>query len=169
MRRRDDDAVGQVLLAAAVVDEDGPRDDRRRRDAVVALDDRLDAVGGQHFQRGALGRAGQRVRVLAHVERAVDALASPVVADRLGDGQDVGLGERAAQRRAAVPAGAEADQLVGVAHVGLALVILAFEPGHVDEHLFRGRLAREGRDRHWVKPFNGYVRERLSRPRAKVA
>ena len=30
--------------------------------------------------------AGQRVRVLAHVERAVDALAAPVVADGLGDG-----------------------------------------------------------------------------------
>ena len=39
--------------------------------------------------------AGQRVRVLAHVERAVGALAAPVVADGLGDGQDVGLGERA--------------------------------------------------------------------------
>ena len=60
VRRRDDDAVGEMLLAAAVVDEDGVRDDRRRRHAVVALDDRLDAVGGQHFQGGALGRAGQR-------------------------------------------------------------------------------------------------------------
>ena len=55
----------------------------------------LDAVGRQHFQGGALGRAGQGVRVLAHVERAVDALAAAVVADGLGDGQDVGLGERA--------------------------------------------------------------------------
>ena len=55
----------------------------------------LDAVGRQHFERRALRRAGQRVRVLAHVERAVDALAAAVVADRLGDGQDVRLGERA--------------------------------------------------------------------------
>ena len=89
--------------AAAVVDEDGARDDRRRRDAVVALDDRLDAVGRQHLERGALGRPGQRVRVLAHVERAVDALAAPVVADGLGDGQDVRLGERC---RAAASRGA---------------------------------------------------------------
>ena len=37
---------------------------------------RLDAVGRQHLERGALGRPGQRVRVLAHVERAVDALAA---------------------------------------------------------------------------------------------
>ena len=33
------------------------------------------AVGRQDFERRALGRPGQRVRVLAHVERAVDALA----------------------------------------------------------------------------------------------
>ena len=39
--------------------------------------------------------AGEGVRVLAHVERAVDALAAAVVADGLGDGEDVGLGERA--------------------------------------------------------------------------
>ncbi len=75
VRRRDDDAVGEMLLAAAVVDENGARDDGRRRDAVVALDDGLDAVGRQHFEGGALGRRGQRVRVLAHVERAVGALA----------------------------------------------------------------------------------------------
>ena len=76
VRRRDDDAVGEAGRAAAVVDEDGARDDRRRRDAVVALDDRLDAVGRQHFERRALGRRRQGVRVLAHEERAVDALAA---------------------------------------------------------------------------------------------
>src|SRR5262249_16947184 len=74
VRRRDDDAVGQVFLAATVVDEDGPRDDRRRRDAGVALDDRLDPVRRQHFEGGPLSRLGERVRVLSHVERAVDAL-----------------------------------------------------------------------------------------------
>ena len=42
--------------------------------------------------------AGQRVRVLAHEERAVDALAAPIFANRLRDRQDVRLGERAAQR-----------------------------------------------------------------------
>ena len=35
----------------------------------------FDAVGGEHFQGGALGRAGQGVGVLAHEERAVDPLA----------------------------------------------------------------------------------------------
>ena len=40
-----------------------------------ALNDGLDAVGRQHLQRGALGRVGERVRVLAHEERTVDARA----------------------------------------------------------------------------------------------
>ena len=86
------------LVAAAVVDQNRVRDDRRRRHAVVALDDGLDAVGREHFERGALGRTGQRVRVLAQAERAVDFLAAAVIADGLGDGQDMGLGERAVQR-----------------------------------------------------------------------
>ena len=69
-----------------------------------------------------------------------------VVADRLSDRQDVGFGEGAAQRRAAVSAGAEADELVGVSYVGPALVILALEPGGVDEYLLRGGLSRERRN-----------------------
>src|SRR5262249_57342041 len=77
VRGRDDDAVGEMLRAAAVVGEDGVRYHRRRRDAVIALDDRLDAVGHQHLQGGALGGARQRVRVLTHVERPVGALAAP--------------------------------------------------------------------------------------------
>ena len=62
---------------------------------------------GQHLERRALRRRGQRVCVLAHVERTVGAMAAPVVADGLSDGQDVRLGERAAKRRTPVPAGAE--------------------------------------------------------------
>ena len=46
VRRRNDDAVREVLVAAAVIDQDRPRDDRRRRDTPIALNDRLDAVGG---------------------------------------------------------------------------------------------------------------------------
>src|SRR2546430_11729886 len=94
----DDDAVRQVFLAATVVDENGPRDDGRRRDAGVALDDRLDPVRRQHFEGSALGRRRERVGVLYHVERAVDALAPAVVADGLGDRRDVGLGGRCAER-----------------------------------------------------------------------
>ena len=45
------------------------------------------------------------------IERAVDPLRRAVLADRLRDGQDVRLGERAVERRAAVAAGAEAHEL----------------------------------------------------------
>ena len=90
------------------------------------------------------GPGRQAVRVLAHVERAVDPLAPPVVADGLGDRQDVGLGERPLGGRPAVPARAEADELLGVVHVGPAIVVLALEPGRVDQEIAGRRLAGEG-------------------------
>ena len=148
VRRGDDDAVRGARCAATVVNEDRPRDDRRGRHAIIALDDGVHVVGRQDFERRPLGRTGQRVRILAHVERTIGALAAPVVADGLGDGQDVRLGERAAQRRAPVPAGAEADTLLWASHVRLVLVVLRFEPGQVDQHLPGSRLARERRNRH---------------------
>ena len=135
-------------MAAAVFDEDGAGDDRRGRHAIIALDDRVDVVRGEHFERRALGRAGQRVRVLAHVKRSINALAAPVVADGLRDGQNVRLGERAAQRRAAMPAGTEADALGGVVRVGRVVVVLALEPAQIHQHLPRSRLAGERRNRH---------------------
>ena len=128
MRGRDHDAVRQPVLAAPVMDEDGPRDDRCRRHPVVGLNDGLDIVGRQHFERGALGRRGERVGVLAHAKRAVNALAAPVIADSLRDGQDVRFGKGAAQGGAPVPGRAEADQLLAVANIRLALVILTLKP-----------------------------------------
>ena len=65
-----------------------------------------------------------------------------VVADGLGHGEDVGLRERAEQRRAAVPAGAEADALCRIVEVRLAGEVLALEPGQVDQDLLRGGFAR---------------------------
>jgi len=134
--------------APAVVGEDRPRDGRRRGRPVVALDDRAHPVGREHLQGRPLGRAGQAVRVLAHEERAVDPAAAAVVADGLGDRQDVRLGEGAPGGRPAVAAGAEADELVGVVHVRTAVVVLPLEPGRVDEQPGRGGLAREWGGRH---------------------
>src|SRR4029450_1174171 len=125
VRGRDDDAVCPGRLPAAVVDEDGPRDDGGRRDAAIALDDGVDAVRRQHLEGGTLGGLGQGVGVLAHVERPLDAVAAPVVADGLRDRRDVGLGEGAVERRAPVSAGAEADELGRIARVRLPLVVLA--------------------------------------------
>src|SRR6266446_5915553 len=146
VRWRDDDAIGEVLLTAAVVDQDGPRDHGRRRHAVTSLDYSFDVIGRQDLDRGTLRRAGQRVRILAHVKRTVGPVTSPVVADCLSDGQNVSFGERARQRGASMSARAEADHLVRVTEVGPALKIFALEPGHVDQHLFCGRPASKGRD-----------------------
>src|SRR5262249_10961025 len=151
-----DDAVREVLLAAAIVDENGSRNDRRWRHAIVTLDDGLYPVGRQHLQCGALGRRGQSVRVLAHVEGTGRALSAPVIADGLSDGEDVGLRERATQRRAPVSAGAEADQLVRVTHVGPAFEVFSFEPIQVDQYLFRSWLPCKGGNRHEALPFLEY-------------
>src|SRR3546814_4108476 len=70
-------------------------------------DPHLHAVGGQHFQRAVAGRLRQRVRVDAQEQRAVDALLLAVLADGLGDGQDVLLVEAAVERTAAMAGSAE--------------------------------------------------------------
>ena len=124
--------------ASAVVNEDGPRDDGRRRHTVVTLDDGLYPVGGQDLECGALRWCGEGVRVFPQVQRAIGALAAAVVADGLGNGQDVGLVKRSVQRRAAVPAGTEADPLSRVIHIGLARVILLFESGQVHQDVLWG-------------------------------
>ena len=100
----------------------------------------------------ALGRTREGVRVLAHEERPVRALAPTVVADGLGDGQDVGFVEGAVQRGAAVPAGAEADPMARVPGVGLAVVVLLLQLGRVHQHVLGGGLARTRRNRHVSRP-----------------
>src|SRR5271165_1765707 len=109
----------------------------------VTLDECLHFVSRKDFQRRALGRTGQPMSVLAHIERAVDPLTAPVVANSLRNGQDMSLGERAAQRRAAVSAGSETDQLVGISNVGSPRVILSFEQGKIHQHIPGGRLTCE--------------------------
>ena len=104
---------------------------------------RLDAVGGEHFEGGALRRAGEGVRVLAHEERAVDALLAAVLADGLGDGEDVGLGEGAVDGAAAMAAGAEGDALRRIVRVR-RVAIGVEQRGHVHQHGGGGRLAGQG-------------------------
>ena len=79
--------------AAAVVGQDGVRDDRRRGVAAVRLDHHVHAVGSEHLDRRHQRRLGEGVGVHADEERAGRALARPVLADRLADGQDVILVE----------------------------------------------------------------------------
>src|SRR5271157_3883730 len=91
--------------------------------------------------------------IFSHEEGTILAQATSIVTDCLGDGQDVCLGEGSVQRCATVSARAEADELIGVAQIGATLEILPFEPGGVDQHLFRCRLTREWGDRHVGLPF----------------
>src|SRR5262249_49812323 len=75
----DDDAVGQAGRAALVVGQDGVRHDRGGRESVVVLDPHIDAVGRQDVEGGALGGIADGVGVLAHDERAGDALGGAVL------------------------------------------------------------------------------------------
>jgi len=140
VRGRDDDAIGKMSRAIAVVDEDGPGNDRSWCEAVVCLDDGFDVVRRQDFERRALCRRRKRVRVLAQVERTIGPLIAAVVADGLRNGQDVRLGERAVQGRAAVAAGTECNQLVRIRRVRRTGVVLAFETREIDESILRSRL-----------------------------
>ena len=112
-----------------------------RSKAIVLLNDGFNAIRSQNFKRGPLCRVGERVRVLAHVQRPVRTLRAPIVADSLRDGQNVGFGKRSVQRRAAMSAGAEDDQLVRIVGVRMILVVLAFQPREIDQQLFRRGLA----------------------------
>ena len=123
VRRGDDDPVGGPATAAAVVGEDRVRDHRRRRRAVVGVDDDVDAVRAEDLDDRARGRLGERVRVAAEKQRAVDPLGLAVAADRLGDREHVRLVEGARGRGAAVAGGAEADALAGLGGVGLLVVV----------------------------------------------
>ena len=82
-----------------------------------------DLVGREHLQRADLRRLGQRVRVGAQVQRAVDPLAGPVLADRLGGGQDVVLVERRRERGSAMPRRAERHPLHRIAGIGMHRVV----------------------------------------------
>src|SRR5580692_9343440 len=112
VRWSNDDAIREVILAPLVVNENGTRDDRRRSYSVILLDYGFDVVCSQHFKCSALGRFRHPVRVFAHKEWAIRALAAPVLTDRLRDGENMRFGERTSERRASVSAGAEDNHLI---------------------------------------------------------
>ena len=98
------------------------------------------AVGREHFERGALRRSGQRVRVLAEEQRAGDRVLAAVFAHRLHDGEDVRFVEAALERAAAMAAGAERDALrriVRVRHIAIG----AQKRRHVHQHFGEGRFS----------------------------
>src|SRR5262249_8128513 len=86
VRGRDDRSDCEEVFPVTVLNADASRENGLGRKAIVFLVDSVDVAGGQNLQGGALGRSGHGVRVLAHVEWAIVALAAPVITDGLGDG-----------------------------------------------------------------------------------
>jgi hypothetical protein len=66
---------------------------------------------------------------------------TPIIADRLGNRQNVRFGERTIERGAAVTAGAEANHLGGVVHARTPLEIVAFETGRINQQLLWSRFS----------------------------
>ena len=143
VRRRDDDPVRQRPGRVAVVGEDRVRDHRRRRREVVGVDHHVDPVRREDLDDRAEGRLGERVRVAAEEQRALDPLLLAIAADRRADRDHVRLGERAVQRRAAVPGRAERHRLGG-----LALVVGGDQLADIDQVGRLGQPARLLVDRH---------------------
>ena len=81
----------------------------------------FDPVCGQNLQCDSLRRPGKRVSVFAHKQRASYSLVAPVFADGLSNGKDMRLGKRRVRTGAAMPACAEADELIRVGGIGLCL------------------------------------------------
>jgi hypothetical protein len=144
VRGGDDNAIGQPGRAPAVVAQDRVRDDGGRRIPAAGLDDRVDPVRGKHFQRCALGGLGQGMGVLAQIKRAGDPGRGAVLAQGLGDGQDVLFVEGVLARRAAMARGAKGYSLFDDVDVGRASVIGADQLGDVNEHFARRGFARQG-------------------------
>ena len=154
VRRRNHDAIrqaGAVQVLAGVVDEDGVRERGCRGIAVGAgralfgatagIDAGLDAVGGEHFERGAEGGFAEAVGVHGEEERTRVALAGAVLHNGLGNGEDVVLVKGGMERGPAVTAGAEADLLAGIAWIRVQRVIRGDQARQVDERVQAGQLA----------------------------
>ncbi len=89
VRRRDDDAVRQVGLSRPVVFEYGVRYHRGRGEPPGLVCHHVHRVCREHLQGRPEGGFGQAVGILAQEQGAGDGVFPFVVADGLGNGQDV--------------------------------------------------------------------------------
>ena len=81
--------------------------------------------------------------ILAEKERPGDTTPGAILANRLGDGEDVCFGEGALEWGSAVTACPEADPLGRIFGIGLPLVVVTLQPRHVDQQLWWSGLAGE--------------------------
>ncbi len=86
------------------------------------------------------------MRVLSQVQRAINTLRAPIVADRLRDGKDMGLGKGAHEWGTAVAARAETDELIRILYIGIAVEILSLELRRIHQHLHWNWFSCQRRD-----------------------
>ena len=146
VRGGDHDPVGGVagVGRVGVVHHDRPGHRRGRGVVVVALAADRDAVGDQHLDRRGPGRLGQRMGVLADIERTGDALARAVLHDRLRGGRDMGVVEGRVEAGTAVPRRTEHHLLVRVGRVGNEVVVRVQHRVDVDQVLGKRLLSCAG-------------------------
>ena len=100
-----------------------------------------DAVGREHFERGALRRRGSSVRIFADEQRTGEIFGFAEFTDGQRDGEDVRLGERSVERRATMAAGAKADELFRIRGVRFSLVVIKFKLADINQYFRRRRFS----------------------------
>ena len=148
VRGRDHDAVGEPCCAPPVVSENRVRNSRGRSVFIAVRDHDFHAVGRQHLQRAGQSRHGERMRVHAEKQRAVDVLLRPVQANGLADGQDMPFVEGLVEGGSAMPRGAEGNPLFRHRRVRCLGVIGRHQSGYIHQHRGFGRLSGKGADFH---------------------
>src|SRR4029077_1925951 len=128
VRRRDYDAVGESSLPSVVITEDGVGDGGSGCVGRPFREHHHDAIRRKHLQGAGERRLRQRMSVHSKKQRPLDLLQFAVIADRLGDGENMPLIECAVESRPAVSRRTKDDPLLWVVWVGL--------PGVVSRHQF---------------------------------
>jgi hypothetical protein len=79
----------------------------------------VDAIGGEYFKGAGERGLGKRMGIDPDEQGSLDALPFAVKADRLADGQDMGLVEGVVEGRTAMTGGAESHPLRDNRRIGL--------------------------------------------------
>ena len=116
-----------------VVGQDRPGDRRRRRVPAAGVGQHPHAVGGEHLQRAGLAGSESACVSAPRYSGPSMPVPGPVLADRLGGGEDVVLVERRGERRPAVPGRAERHPLRRLTGIGMHRVVGGDQLRDVDE------------------------------------
>ncbi len=142
VRGRDDDAISHACLCAhgcsvRIAWETAGVGVYSSPSAIITVD----PVGRQYLERTGTRRHGERMRVHAEKQRAIDRLLRAIQADGLTDGQDVVFVERRVEGGPAMARGAERHPLPRHRRIRAVGVVGRDELRHVHQHRWRGRLA----------------------------